>query len=61
MSTKAFCDFCGREVAQTQKYVVSVASRLERDACTSCGEIVARLLMKPIDRLQRALEAASDR
>lgn len=68
MATIKKCDFCGEEIKESKEEVAVFVENLgddawclDKDACSSCGEVIRRLLQKGIDRLRKALEAASDK
>lgn len=68
MATIRRCDYCEAEIAEKEaRFTASLFSDvtdqtvLEKDACKGCADVIKRLLNKQIDRLQKALQAASDR
>lgn len=65
---KTICDYCEKEINSGQHvYNVMLANdktdvtAVDREACSSCADILKRLLKKSGERLRRAVEASSDR
>jgi len=66
MESLIICDYCKKDIPEdpgSVQVTLSTAGKIkiEWDACVSCKDVIERLLNKPIKRLQKALEAASDR
>jgi CRISPR/Cas system type I-B associated protein Csh2 (Cas7 group RAMP superfamily) len=76
MATTLTCDYCGGKIEDfdinrdrpvQHKFSVTIfdstadKEELNNDACSSCADVIRRLLGKSIDRLKKALDAASDR
>jgi len=67
MANKKFCDFCGMEILEREPTrtvtifnVKTDTEELDKDVCPGCIEVIRRLLLKPIAKLRKALEASCD-